>query len=258
MLFRQLIPMVNGSEQAAGGIRPAQEVVIEVQSNVKPPHAIVLQMAHSQLTGQLAQALRTKLFGKIPADVVEAARQHDFGWIESDADQLEHLEEQRPKPYSLVPDEVEISSWRNSLRRTEKAAPLISILISRHFCFLSKDNPPHQEFLQQETRRRERIESSFGFSADDLSRWTAAVGFCDLLSLYLGCGSTEDAEFPLSHPADPAAAHAPKVILSWKDGAPAFTPPVLEPNRFGVEIQEYSGVGTELLERRVEWNFLNG
>jgi hypothetical protein len=258
MLFRQLAPIVNGSQQTRQEIRPARELVMEVQSNVKPPHAIVLQLVHSQLAGHLAQALQTEAFGRIPIDVVEAARQHDFGWTESDTDQLRHLEERRPQPFSLVPDEVEISSWQRSLRRAEDAAPLINILISRHFCFLSKDNPPHQEFLQQETRRRERIENSLGFSVEDLNRWTAAVGFCDLLSLYLGCGSTEDAEFPLSHPADPAAAHAPKVALSWKDGSPRFSPPVLEPNTFGIEVQEYSGNGTGLRPRRVEWTFLEG
>ena len=257
MLFRELIPIVNGDQLTAQEVRPAREVVMEIQSNVKPPHAIVLQFAHSQLTGDLARALRTEVFGEIPTDVVEAARQHDFGWTENDMDQLRHSQERRPQPFSLVPDEVEISSWQNSLRRTEDAAPLINILISRHFCFLSKDNPPHQEFLQQETRRRERIENSLNFSAEDLSRWTAAVGFCDLLSLYLGCGSTENAEFPLSHPADPAAAHAPKVMLSWRDGSPIFTPPVLEPNTFEIEMQAYSE-GAEVRERRVEWTFLEG
>ena len=256
MLFRQIIPIVNGSKQPHQGVRPAREIGLEIQSNVKPPHGIVLQSVHSQLTGYLARALRQEIFGAVHNDVAEAARQHDFGWAESDTDQLGSLGGRKPQPFSLVPDEAEISSWQNSLRRTEEAAPLINILISRHFCFLSKDNPPHQEFLQQETRRRERIENSLTFSVEDLNRWTAAVGFCDLLSLYLGCGSTEDAEFPLSHPADPAAAHAPKAVLSWRDGSPRFSPPVLEPNTFSMEVKEYTGSGTELRERHVEWTFL--
>jgi hypothetical protein len=258
MLLRQLAPVVNGGEQAHQDIRPAREMVMEVQSDVKPPYAIVLQFAHSQLAGDLMRALRQDVFGAIPYDVVEAARQHDFGWTESDTDQLRRLGEHRPQPFSLVPDEAEISSWQNSLRRTENAAPLVNILISRHFCFLSKETPPHKEFLQRETRRRERRENSLGFSTEDLNRWTAALGFCDLLSLYLGCGSTKEAEFPLSHPADPAAANAPKVVLFWKDGIPQFSPPVLQPNTFRIETKEYSGSGTELSDRQVEWTFLEG
>jgi Protein of unknown function (DUF3891) len=258
MLLRQLAPILNGGQQNSQGIRPAREVVMEIQSDVKPPYAIVLQSAHSQLAGDFMRALRQDVFGAIPSDVMEAARQHDFGWAESDADQLRRLGERRPQPFSLVPDEAEISSWQSSLRRTEDAAPLINILISRHFCFLSKDNPPHKEFLQRETRRRERIENSLGFSVEDLNRWTAAVGFCDLLSLYFGCGSIEEAEFPLSHPADLAAANAPKVVLSWKDGKPRFSPPMLEPNTFRIEMKEYSGSGTELRERQAEWSFSEG
>ena len=255
MLLRQLAPVVNGGEQAHQDIRSAREMMMEVQLDVKPPYAIVLQVAHSQLAGDLMQALRQDVFGAIPHDVVEAARQHDFGWTESDTDQLKRLGEHRPQPFSLVPDGVEISSWENSLRRTENAAPLVNILISRHFCFLSKDNPPHKEFLQRETRRRERIENSLGFSVEDLNRWTAALGFCDLLSLYLACGLTRQAEFPLSHPADPAAANAPKIVLFWKNGVPRFSPPVLQPHTFRVEMKEYSGSGTELRENQVEWSF---
>jgi hypothetical protein len=231
---------------------------MEVEGGVKLPYAIILQVVHSQLAGDLMRALRQDVFGEINNDVIEAARQHDFGWAESDAVQLAHLGERKPQPFSSVPDEVEISSWQNSLRRTQDVAPLINILISRHFCFLSTDGLLHQEFLQQETRRRERIENSLTFSAEDLNRWTAAVGFCDLVSLYLGCGSTEEVEFPLSHPADPAAAQASKVVLAWKDGSPRFSPAVLEPNTFRIETREYSGSGTELQERHVEWTFSEG
>ena len=231
---------------------------MEVEKSAKPPYGIVLQRVHSQLTGDLMRSLRQDVFGEITHDVMEAARQHDFGWAESDADQLTHLGARNLQPFSSVPDEVEISSWESSLQRTENAAPLINILISRHFCFLSTDHPLHQEFLQRETRRRERRENSLNFSVEQLNRWTAAVGFCDLLSLYLGCGSTEEVEFPLSHPADPASAHAPKVRLSWKDGLPRFSPPVLEPNTFRAEIREYSGSGDDLLERQLEWTFPEG
>ncbi|MBV9307998.1 MAG: DUF3891 family protein [Acidobacteriaceae bacterium] len=258
MVIRQLAPLPSNRKQLSGSPPRAREVVMEIQQQAKPPYGIVLQTVHSQLAGDLLRALRQNVFGAIDDNVAEAGRQHDFGWAASDAEQLKHLGRHQLQGFSIVPDEVEISSWQTSLRRTEDSAPLINVLISRHFCFLSKDNPLHKKFLQEETRRRGRIEDNLSFSAEDLNRWTAAVGFCDLLSLYLSCGSTEEVQFPLSHPADPAAAHAPTVLLSWKDGSPRFSPPVLKPDTFRIDTKEYSGNGSELQERRVEWTFLEG
>lgn len=257
MVIRQLAPLLNNCKQRSESPHPARKVVMEIQQQAKPRYGVVLQTMHSQLTGDLLQALRRHVFGAINDDVAEAGRQHDFGWAASDTEQLKRLGKHQLQGFSTVPDEVEISSWQASLRRTEDSAPLINVLISRHFCFLSKDNPLHKKFLQQETRRRERIEDNLSFSAEDLTRWTAAVGFCDLLSLYLSCGSTEEVQFPLSHPADPAA-HAPTVVLSWKDGSPRFSPPVLEPGTFRIDTKEYSGHDSELQEHRVEWTFLEG
>ena len=65
--------------------------------------------------------------------------------------------------------------------------------------------------------------------ADDLDRWTAALGFCDLVSLFLLSAPGREAEFPLAHPSSPQAGTAPRVRMQSDHRNLRFTPEVVHP-----------------------------
>ncbi len=254
MIVRRLTALSDSSPAKEGEARPGFKVFLDTQKNPEPPFGILLQSTHSELAGDLAEALRPEAFGEVRPEVIEAIRRHDFGWKASDSRQLENADKSRPRPFPDMPHEEEISSWRNSIELAADAPPLVRVLISRHFCFLAGDNPLHNRFREDETRRRDVIESTLNSSAENLDRWAAALGFCDLLSLYLSSGATESAVFPFSHPADPKAASARKTTLSWNGGALRFDSPVLRPNtRVAAKLQTYSNGRISGDDQELRW-----
>jgi predicted exporter len=98
------------------------------------------------------------------------------------------------------------------------------MIVSRHFSLLAGHYPVHQRFLQAEKARQQRLDSSG--NADDLARWTAALGFCDLVSLFLLSGLSREVELPLAHPASPEAQTAPRVRMQVRGRKLRFTPGV--------------------------------
>jgi hypothetical protein len=68
------------------------------------------------------------------------------------------------------------------------------------------------------------LENSSMASGEDLELWTAALGFCDLVSLYLVSGLRSEVEFSLAHPASPQAQTAPRVRMDIDGRKLRFTP----------------------------------
>ncbi|MBV8553563.1 MAG: DUF3891 family protein [Acidobacteriaceae bacterium] len=254
MILRPLPVREGHPVQTGEDTRPAFEIFLETQENAHPPYAVVLQAQHSQLAGDLAHALRKEAFGGLVPEAIEAIRQHDFGWTESDMAQLQDVSRSAPRPFPALSAKETLPSWVACIRRAENVSRLVGVLISRHFCLLAGNDPERREFNYLETQRRQETESRLPFPAEALDRWTAALGFCDLLSLYLCSGATEDAEFPLSHPADPTSRQALKATLSWCGGELRLSPALLEPNaRLSLIAREYQGSGRELGSRRFDW-----
>lgn len=213
--------------------RPAWQIFLDSQQAPTPAQVIALQSAHSELAGQLANHLRESAFGRLPREVIEAAAQHDLGWAESDERQLTEKQPRALKPFPEMKED-ELSSWRRSLEMAKEWPPLTEVLISRHFSALANQpSPAHKGFLRTETERRRTLERELGYSAEDLIRWTGALGVCDLLSLYLCSGSQETAEFPLAHPAEPDANAAQKFTVAWRGGNPVISLPIF---REGAEL----------------------
>jgi hypothetical protein len=99
-----------------------------------------------------------------------------------------------------------------------------AIIVSRHFSLLAQhDQPHHQRFLEAEKSRQRKLEGATA----DLDRWTAALGFCDLVSLYLLSGLSREVEFPLAHPASAEAQNAPRVSMQVDGHHLRFTPATL-------------------------------
>ncbi len=247
MILRSVLPSSSAEP------RPAYEVFVEHQNRVPAGALAIPQSSHAHLAGQLAAALLPEIFGTLPAEVVEAIRQHDYGWIATDLLEAERGEEIRPFP-KLSAEEA-VPAWDRTVRLAESVSPLVGVLVNRHFCLLSDDrNALHQQFRTEAAERRGPIETSLGVTPGDLDRWTGAMGVSDLLSLYLCSGCTEPVEFPFCHPADKAAiAHVGKTVLRWSEGRPRFEPPILAP---GTEAaQAVPGLRAGTAATALSWRF---
>ncbi len=189
----------------------------------------ISQPAHGALAGRLAAALNPSIFGALPSEVIDTIGRHDAGWADSDLAALECAAERQPPSFLSYPSEGAVRAWRGSIREAEARSPLAGILTSRHFCLLApRDSDPHHHaFVEEETQRRSRQEAASQHSCEDLTRFTAALGFCDLLSLCLCSGLTGNLQMPLAHAADPASRDAPRVRISFANQTIRFSQPTM-------------------------------
>ena len=232
---------------------------MQTEKNVSPPCIIIFQPEHSVLAGAIARALVPDLFGELPAEVLAAIAQHDYGWSSSDTAQMQSLAQRLPRPFPALSNEEIMPSWRASIQHARSQSRLAYVIVSRHFTTLATGDESKAAFVEEETERRASVEQDLGCATSDLNRWTGAIGFCDLVSLYLCCGSEEAAEFPLAHPADPDSANARRTILSKEDGSLYFSPPTLKGAvPLSLECRSYAGDTADTAPYRLEWRFPNG
>lgn len=219
-------------EAESGGSSSAWARVEAAQRAVRLPCLLVPQPAHAVLAGELAAGLVAASFGELPPEIIRAIQMHDTGWASSDAQQIQRLrsggaQASHPAPISFVaipPAEV-AEAWTASIDSVEALSKIGAIIVSRHFSLLAEhDQAHHQGFLRTERLRQQKLENSTMASGEDLERWTAALGFCDLVSLYLVSGLSSEVEFPLAHPSSPQAQTAPRVRMQIDGRKLRFTP----------------------------------
>ena len=253
MILRHAPDAKAGQEPEERKVEPAWKVFFSTQQRAASPEAVVLQAAHAALAGELASHLLPEAFGELRPEVIEAATRHDWGWAESDERQIATEPARKLKPFPEMKAD-ELPSWRRSLELAEEWAPLTRVLISRHFCALANQpTPQHEEFITTETPRRVAIERTLSFGERDLKRWAGAVGLCDLLSLYLCCGTERPAWFPVAHPADSEAPTARRFTVACHSGELICSEPVFVPGaHVQVETLRLNAAG-ELIPVRTAW-----
>ena len=229
---------------------------METQKKLHVPYAIIRQASHSKLAGDLALLLRDDVFGALPSEVIRAISEHDWGWQESDELQMDKLGEHEPQPFPRLSVPETLPSWNESVAHARQLGALEYVIVSRHFTTLGASDEGRAAFVHTENQRRAEVEHELPYTAVELQRWTGAIGFCDLLSLYLCSGSKHPVEFPLAHPADPASSQAGKVTLSWENDSPRFSEPVLRAGEtVSLDAERYAGSGTELTPLTLSWHF---
>jgi hypothetical protein len=203
------------------------------QRSPQLPCLLVPQPAHAVLAGEVAAALLPGPFGELPAEIVRAIQMHDTGWASSDAQQIQRLRSGEAKggkagPVSFVAIGAAeaAEAWSASVDSVEAFSKAGAAVVSRHFCLLAQQDKAHQRFAEREKARQRTLESGLR-TVVDLGRWTAALGFCDLVSLYLLCGLSGPVEFPLAHPASPEAGEATRVTMRREGGMLRFAPETL-------------------------------
>ena len=220
-------------DQQGGASAWAQ--VEAAQRDVRLPCLLVPQPAHAVLAGELAAALLPRVFGELPPEIQRAIQMHDTGWAASDAQQIQRLRSASgsgatPVSFIAISPQEAAEAWTASINAVEAFSRTGAIIVSRHFSLLAQhDQPHHQRFLQAEKSRQQKLEGSAPKGAEppkgaDVDRWTAALGFCDLVSLSLLSGLSREMEFPLAHPASAEAQKAPRVSMQVDQHHLRFTP----------------------------------
>ena len=181
---------------------PVWDAILPAQKAHAQEYWLVTQADHAGLSGDIAAALGPPLLQRFNSEVVRAIALHDDGWTPLDA-QVRVCD---GKPLSFIDfDPCDfIAAWRRSIERAEKVAPIAGAMVSRHFWRLGGhrlqlnvdihgDRELLLDFLASEQSRQERLLAGHSHEVEFL---TDVLQFCDVLSLYLCCGATEDVEFP--------------------------------------------------------------
>jgi hypothetical protein len=197
------------------------------QKQERLPCLLVPQPAHAVLAGELAAGLTC--FGELPPDIIRAIQMHDTGWAASDAQQIQRLrsggaQASHAVSFLAIPPKEAEEAWTASIHTVESFSKPGAMIISRHFSLLAGHDPAHHRFLPAEKSRQRKLAASV--TEEDLARWTAALGFCDLVSLSLLCG-LRSVELPMAHPASPEAQTAPRVKMQVSGRHLHFTPGVV-------------------------------
>lgn len=254
-LNRRIEPFMilrSPTEQAGANASAWEAVTLSQQTNA--PIAYATQPAHAKLAGVIASHLNSDMFGTLPPEVVDAISGHDAGWALLDLAALEGAENTPPKSFVEYDADKGVKAWKRSIQEAHGRSLLAGILTSRHFCLLApKQSTVHQRFLQEETNCRRELETDLLVESDDLDRYTAALGFCDLVSLSLCSGIVGSYTIPQSHPADPSSLGCSQLMFSATETELRFHQPVVE-HVFEVSlaIWEPSGSGS-LKSRTLNW-----
>jgi hypothetical protein len=226
---------------------PAWEAVAAAQQQNAPAWWLIAQPDHAALAGELAAQFAAPGFPIPDGEVIQAIALHDAGWARFDgggeagggkglASQPLRDNSGRPLSFLQAPVAVFVEAWVASIQCAEsKTGAIGGLMVSGHFCRLAEhrlnstaDAPEdvgrirafvENESLQYEGRlgRQPRLQS-------DVERLVDLLQFCDLLSLYLCCGSRASIQFP--------QAIGPRPSVLRRDGELCL----LEPSPFRREV----------------------
>ena len=198
----------------------AWEVVEKQQKENAQEWWLIAQPDHAALAGDLAALLDAPSVPDLDEPLLRAISLHDSGWAQFEGGERgtgRELEvslrdpktDAEGKPLSFLEMSVEefLLAWETSTANAANASPAGGAVVSEHFCRLTRTRlQSHSDAAQERgrlhdflTRQRDlqaTLLSRHGRPADEIAILTDVLQFCDLLSLYLCCGSREDVEFP--------------------------------------------------------------
>jgi hypothetical protein len=171
---------------------------------------MITQPSHAALAGEIAAALDGKHIPKLEAEDVRAIALHDAGWGMPDAQAImssRSVQQNPPKSFLQVGVPEFLSAWKQSIEIAGSTSPAGGYMVSRHFWRLAEhrlnasqdsaaDRARLEQFLDFESARQKKLASQQTRTTSELEALTDVLQFCDLMSLYLCCGSHEQVEFP--------------------------------------------------------------
>ena len=220
--------MVIGRTESQQRSEPSSvwEQIETAQRDVHLPCLLIPQPAHAVLAGEIAARLTA--FGELPPEIVRAIQMHDTGWAAGDAQQIQRLRAEgggkvAPVPFVAVPAADVIQAWTASIEMVETLTKPGALVVSRHFLHLAGQDKAKQKFVQHEKSRQQRLASHA--KPADLDRWTAALQFCDVLSLYLVSGLAGPAQFSTT----------PNITLKKHGNNLQFPPQTMHPGTLSIQ-----------------------
>ncbi len=248
------------SASADNALVSAWEAVARAEKTSSAKYYLVHQPDHARVSGEIAQQLAIAGAPSVDDDIVRGISLHDEGWAAFDEGR-ERLQatpascssaniavdrEGRPLSFLDIKAGDFLRAWRGSIDSAEAVAPIAALIVSGHFYRLGKfgismavypedDARRVREFLASEEQRHCRLLRRQSRGESEVQYWTDVLQFCDLLSLYLCCGSQESVEFPQR-----IGPNGKTIRLQVEDGVFVLTPsPFAEEVEFSVEAHPY-------------------
>jgi cell division septum initiation protein DivIVA len=216
MILRPLSLPVASSESE---IVPAWKAVAATQQQNSSAWWLIAQPDHAALAGSLAAHFKQHDFPLLDREAVQAIALHDAGWAALDGGgeagggtgevaQFRRDHSGRPLSFLEAPVTIFVGAWAASIRCAEaKAGAIAGLMVSGHFCRLAQnrlsasqdtaeDAARLAEFVRNAAGEDERRFARQARSRHELDRLVDLLQFCDLLSLYLCCGSRASVQFP--------------------------------------------------------------
>jgi hypothetical protein len=259
-----LRPEIN-PKTSASRVVPAWEAVARAQTVKADKYQLVRQPDHARLSGELAKHLAIPGAPPVTGEIVQAISLHDEGWADFDSGR-ERLQatparytdtnvarnaDGKPLCFLDIHARDFLRAWRDSIASAQEAAPLGGLMVSGHFYrlgtfglstgrYTGNDAQLIREFLEEEDRQCERLLPREKRSKQEVEYWTDVLQFCDLLSLYLCCGSEESVEFP-QH----IGPQRETITLRVVDGVNVLSPPSFAGEaEFSLEAFHDAGTGS--------------
>ena len=244
----------------SGGFTPAWEAVARTQKKTSAKCHLIRQPDHARLAGQIAEHLALQDAPSVDDDIVRGISLHDEGWADFDcgrkrllATPAEYDEanvaisvEGKPLSFLEIKAGDFLHAWLGSIESAEAVAPIAGLIVSGHFqrigqfgvslgTYSENDTEQVREFIACEEERKCRLMQIQSRTEREVEYWTDVLQFCDLLSLYLCCGSEESVEFP-QHIRPKSDA----IRLRVQDGVNVLSPtPFAREVEFSLEAQRY-------------------
>jgi hypothetical protein len=169
---------------------------------------MITQPSHAALAGEFAAKLTGAQVPELEAGIIRGIALHDAGWGISDAQAIMQSRAVRqgcPKSFIACSVGEFVNAWEKSIDVAEAAGPAAGYIVSRHFVRIAElgaslisrdDRETAGRFLANEAARQKRLAARQKRSSQELERLTDVLQFCDLLSLYVCSGASDNAEFP--------------------------------------------------------------
>ena len=203
-----LYPLISSPHEGFNGDPvPAWDAIERSQRQPAKAWRLIAQPDHAALAGDLAACASSPLLPKLDEDVLQGIRLHDEGWNLFDRCIPEPDGNGRPLSFFDFAPKDFVRAWIGSIEKAQTVAPIGGILVSEHFCRIAhfrlqtKDDSPENlgilhRFLANEAERQQRLTRQQHRSAEEIRVLLDVLQLCDLISLYLCCGSQETVIFP--------------------------------------------------------------
>jgi len=211
----------GGGEHSKDGFVSAWEAVARAEKAKSATYHLVRQPDHARLSGQIAEQFAIRGAPALDDDIVQGIGLHDEGWADFDnggerlratparycGKNMAVNAEGKPLSFLEIKAGDFLRAWHGSIESAETVAPIAGLMVSGHFRRIghfgmrtgtySYDDTQHmRQFLTGEEQRERRLLCVQERSKREVEYWTDVLQFCDLLSLYLCCGSEDSVEFP--------------------------------------------------------------